>query len=516
VSTIDFFPGASPARFGRFVGGVISGTTTAPSPVLRAEAAAGLFEANAFVESPIGDRSTAMVAGRVGYPSLLLSLFAPGISLAYWDYTARITHSLTPVDTLSIFAIGASDREQDPAEQIIPVASQFHRIDLRFDHRWTGGSVRVATTFGHDWTSQEYSPASSEVAMETSGRFRVELEQHLGERARLSAGADLAAARDSREYTGIVPQSGPLDLEQIAGAYAEIALRPARGVEVVPGLRLDAYHSPGTVTPSIDPRLAARIATGPNATSITSFAVAHQEPTFAIPSPGLRLDASGGLQQVVQFAQGAELRLPWDLTTSVTGFYHLDHHMSDLLLDCGTFAWSCGAVQRVNGRTYGLEVLLQRSLTRRLGGWLAYTLSRAERNGPAATSFLSPFDRTHVLSAVLRYDLGSGLSAGLRATYYSGRPETPNVSIAGSSVDFAFGPEQFAQHRLPDFYRVDVRVEKRWELGRRRWIAAVLEFFNATLSKEPIDYQCDPTTWVCRARDIGPVSLPSIGLEGGL
>jgi hypothetical protein len=91
-----------------------------------------------------------------------------------------------------------------------------------------------------------------------------------------------------------------------------------------------------------------------------------------------------------------------------------------------------------------------------------------------------------------------------------------NVFLSGSEVNFAFGPGQFGQHRLPDFYRVDVRAEKRWELGRRRWLAAVLEFFNATLSKESVDYQCSPTTWVCSARDIGPVSLPSIGIEGGI
>jgi hypothetical protein len=120
------------------------------------------------------------------------------------------------------------------------------------------------------------------------------------------------------------------------------------------------------------------------------------------------------------------------------------------------------------------------------------------------------------LSAVIRYDFGAGIHAGVRATYYSGRPETVNVSLSGSEVNFAFGPGQFGQHRLPDFYRVDVRAEKRWELGRRRWLAAVLEFFNATLSKESVDYQCSPTTWVCSARDIGPVSLPSIGIEGGI
>src|SRR6185312_2332660 len=108
----------------------------------------------------------------------------------------------------------------------------------------------------------------------------------------------------------------------------------------------------------------------------------------------------------------------------------------------------CSSVASVDGSTYGLEVLVERALTHRLGGWLSYTLSRAPRvvgNVP----YLSPFDRTHVLSAVLHYDLGRGWGAGVRYTYYSGRPDLPTFAFSQRSSQLAFPPGQVAQHRLP-------------------------------------------------------------------
>ncbi|HTB78736.1 MAG TPA: Plug domain-containing protein, partial [Polyangiaceae bacterium] len=50
VDHVDFFPGAAPARYGRFAGGVIAGQTTDPSPFARGEGSVRLFDASAFVE----------------------------------------------------------------------------------------------------------------------------------------------------------------------------------------------------------------------------------------------------------------------------------------------------------------------------------------------------------------------------------------------------------------------------------------------------------------------------------
>jgi hypothetical protein len=54
------------------------------------------------------------------------------------------------------------------------------------------------------------------------------------------------------------------------------------------------------------------------------------------------------------------------------------------------------------------------------------------------------------------------------------------------------------------FYRLDVRLEKRWQLGQRAWISFVFEFMNVTLHKETFG-----------DREIGPISIPSIGVEAG-
>src|SRR5215472_13114090 len=90
LERVEFFPATAPARFGRFAGGIVSGDTLAPGKVAKGEASVRLFDASALVESPIDSASTVLVAGRYGYPNLLLSVFAPQLSLSYGDYTFRL------------------------------------------------------------------------------------------------------------------------------------------------------------------------------------------------------------------------------------------------------------------------------------------------------------------------------------------------------------------------------------------------------------------------------------------
>jgi hypothetical protein len=43
----------------------------------------------------------------------------------------------------------------------------------------------------------------------------------------------------------------------------------------------------------------------------------------------------------------------------------------------------------------------------------------------------------------------------------------------------------------------------------------VFEFFDATLNSEAVDFQCSIDQGVCTAVKVGPITLPSIGVEAG-
>lgn len=70
-------------------------------------------------------------------------------------------------------------------------------------------------------------------------------------------------------------------------------------------------------------------------------------------------------------------------------------------------------------------------------------------------------------------------------------------------------PRPKAPERGPAFYRVDLRLEKRWQVGKQGWLSFVTEVMNATLSKETFASGTGEDT------TIGPVTIPSVGVEGG-
>lgn len=510
VDNVELVPSAYPARFGRFAGGIMAGETTSPSTTPRAEAQARVFDAGALVEQPFADgRGSALLAGRYSYTGALLSLVAPQYDLGYWDYQARLSYALSRHQRVTLFGFGAYDElgNHDLHQKLFDV--QFHRLDLRYDYTSDGARARLALLLGKDrqLNSNEGDPAPIGVSRSRQIGLRFEGARRLASYAELRGGLDANLERVASEQARI----GNLDVrfpdrtDHNFGVWSELSLKPRRGFEIVPGFRLDLSRSRGKDYRFPEPRLSTRVRLLPRLAWITGFGLAHQLPAYRVYVPGGQV---GGLefgeQRAYQATQGVEAALPEAMYARASVFH----------------SWLEARDLALSGRNYGLELFLRRDFAQRLGGFLSYTLSRTERSvGP--TTSLSAFDRPHVLSAVLGYDLGRGFRVGGRAYYASGRHyrvQCPNPDCGPadpSQLSSASGQGVTYEGRVPGFFRLDVRVEKRFRFQSGAWLAVAFEWFNALLASETQDRYWDPRLGGVRTQTRSPLTLPSIGIEAG-
>ncbi|MEP7120862.1 MAG: TonB family protein [Byssovorax sp.] len=508
VERVDLYPGGYPAQYGRYAGAIVSAETTAPRDDFHGEGNLRIFDAGALVESGFGGgRGTVLVGGRYSYSGALFSLISPSVTLDYRDYQARITWNLTPRDQIGLFAFGAYDlfaQKKNNIESIV-FGSEFYRFDLRLDHRFDGGGhLRWATMGGFDQTRIATGQQNARnVPMGT----RVELTQPLSPELTLRAGIDAQfdsysadpqrwgdpRDRNTISFNALFPPRS----EAALTARADVVVKLGQRVEITPGMRFDLFRSAGGSAISADPRVALRVDLTDKIRLVHAVGLAHQPPSFIVPLPGLALGSlRRGLQTSMQSSAGIELDLPDATTASVSLFDNVFLKMSDVFdLPAGNSA--AISEPRSLGSAYGLEVYVRRRMTRRLGGFVSYTLSRSTRSWYRWT-FPSAFDRTHVLNVAAAVDLGRGWRAGARFTFYTGAP-----SPAGQAAVFSGAPNTDPA-RDPAFYRLDLRVEKRWTLQKARWISFVAETLNTTLHKETVN-----------GVEIGPVAIPSLGVEGG-
>lgn len=567
IDRVDFYPGGYPARYGRFAGGILSGDTRRPASELHGEGNVRLFDAGALAETPFADgRGTALVAGRYSYTAALISLAAPNAVLGYWDYQGRVTWNLGERDQIGVFAFGSYDfygEKRPSGETRTAFATQFHRLDARWDHELPNrGRLRVAATIGRDETGSEELAGVRDRLIGT----RVYFEQPVGTSTLVRGGADMMLDHydlvtpdkqdQSDSQTSLYPPRNDLAL----GMHLDAVIQAADRWEVTPGIRFDMFESVlnrSDVTraerklsgngarPSVDPRLLSRLRLAKAVTLVSTLGITHQPPAFFVPVPGLQLGRlSQGLQTSVQSSEGLEIALPLAFTLTPTFFYHRYLGLSDFATTCGITGDSTGDEdgdcidKRVAGSTVGFELLLRRALTQKLTGWLSYTLSRTTRQTALAAYDLASlldgsaqrersktvtygevagdFDRTHVLNVIGAYDLGRNWRIGLRFYYYTGRPYSRRV--------YGYTIPPFNELRFPDFYRFDARIEKGWRIGEKGRVAVVFEWLNATLRKEATSVTCGsnaPSSREALAADdctfdeFGPVTIPSVGIEGG-
>ena len=507
VDRVDLYSGGYPARFGRFSGAIVAAETTPPSPDWHGEGNIRLVDVGALVEAPFaGGRGAALVAGRYSYTAAVFSLLSPDIRLDYRDYQARITYAVTPRDRLTLFAFGAYDllaQEKNDIETVL-FGSEFYRVDARYDVSLPGdGRFRWATTWGFDQTRV----ADQRNARDLLWGTRIELTQPVTRGVTLRGGfdllfddykADTAPYGDPEDpdvdaYNRIFPSR----VDSAAGAWADMVWQIDPRIEVTPGVRVDLFHSGGSSAVGVDPRLGVRVDITKRARLLSAFGMAHQPPSFIVPVPGLAIaNLRGGLQRSLQSAAGLEVDLPLRIAASVTLFNSVFLNMSDTA-GVQPPGDDQNQVPRSLGVSRGVEVYVRRNLTQQLGGFLSYTFSRSTRT-IGGEKFPFAFDRTHVLNTALAYDLGRGWRAGGRFTFYSGAPDLDPPTSLPEALQLLDPPRQ------PSFYRIDWRIEKKWTFGDRLWLAFVAEMLNTTFNKESVG-----------GEEIGPVTIPSLGLEGG-
>jgi hypothetical protein len=502
IDTTELYRGGYPARYGRFAGGIVAAETTPPADRARGEAHVRLFDAGAMVEAPFASgKGSAAIGGRYSYTALLLSLLVlDDTQLEYWDYQARASYELGPNDTIGLVGFGAYDFSGSKSQKNLG-SLEFHRFDLRYDRRLGPNTkARLAATYGIDRT--RVNAESSLQARTFGGRF--DLRHGLSRAAELRVGGDALIERYELSLGNVIglDRLFPARQDLMTGAHAELALSPEKWLSVSPGLRADVYRSDdGTTRVAVEPRISALFEVSSRLRLSHSFGIAHQPPNFLPPIfPALaEPEAEGGLQKSIQASSGMALDLPLDLTLSLTAFDNIFLDVTDPVgttgeLDVNTYE------TRALGHAYGVELHLSRPLTRRLGGFVAYTLSRSTRSHGRIES-LSAFDRTHVLNLALGYDLGRHWRAGARMTFMSGVP-TRRATTEGPI---------FEGERAASFLRLDARLEKRWMLGERAWIGLVAEVLNTTASQEVVRRSCNDIR--CTESLFGPLVLPSLGLE---
>ncbi len=507
VERVDLYPGGYPARYGRFAGGIVAAEVTEPEATLHGEGNLRLFDVGGLVETPFAaGKGSLLLGGRYSYTAALLSAVAPDVKLDYRDYQLRVGYELGPRDRISVFGFGSYDllAQKQPGGLRVLFGSEFYRLDLRHDHSFGAGKLRTAVTLGFDQTHTGETGNVQDRSIGVRSELLQPLLPELTLRARVDASMDRYDTRRPLYYDPDDPEletfetNFPARSDFQGGLAADVVWDAAPNVQVTPGARFDVFNSDGATAVAVDPRLAARFQVSDAFAIVHAYGLAHQPPAFVIPIPGLSpANLEDGLQRSAQASAGVELKLDSATTATVSAFYNAFFKMSDAFSATGDGPPDERLRQRSLGSAVGLELFLRRRMTGRLGGFLSYTLSRSTRS-IGRERFPATFDRTHVANAALAYQLGRGWQAGARGVFYTGVPKV--LDAVGTLTTLR------SEHpaRTAPFFRLDLRLEKRWTLGAQRHLSFVAEVMNATLSKEQFG---DET--------IGPLTIPSVGLEAG-
>ncbi len=552
IDHVEFYPGGFRSNYGSYTAGIVDGMTRATLPeesryeVNLANTQAGILARDSF------GKATGTVAGRIGFPGVMMSLAQVDESLSYWDYQARVDYALgaTADERLTLFAFGANDHvtaQECPTDAYCDDSEkktttllhlQFHRIDVVLRHTLHDFKTMSRVTFDYEESDFGEDTFRTRAPMLAP---RITASRDVSATATLNLGVegslrqfkyDLKSssesdATDQTDEEAIQPEEITINGGRMTSAatFADITWRPVPELLVVPGVRLDHYTHKRTTQWNVDPRLGARYRLDQGDDGDTWLKAAtgiyHQPPRLFVPVPGLAESAlDWGLLRAIHNVIGVEQGLGGGFEVDLQAYFNwldpvffepdlvgteiAENYSREPSAPPGTLPGNDplpkpqdegdtieGLTRNRHGvgRAYGLELMLRRRQIGSVFGWLAYTLSKSERKVDSRWE-LFEYNRTHIVNVVVGVLLPRNWEAGVRMLVQSG---TPLATVEGTSAG-----------RSDWQVRFDIRFDK-----RAIWNDWLLDFYvdiiNGTVS---------PESGGLMAGESFPYLIPTVGFRG--
>lgn len=558
LENLSFQAGNFNADYGRNIGGLVTAEARTPSKNgYHGYLDLNLVDVSGIFQGPLNEDWSFSVSARRSYIDLVLPAVMKLIPNAedtvsftlaprYYDYQARIEYRPRQ-GKLRFFAsfFGSSDElvlalpnpSIDPEGRgTFGVSILYNRLLFGFDLKLKPGfDFRSRTSFGLDELNFALGGDIFAKGKQYPVRSRNTFTYAIAAiNAELSFGVDLGVLPYSIEV-----QSPPLPkLNQVPdpfqskklqyanefvtavepGVFAQLLWKPIASLRVIAGARVD-YNSQMNKAWA-DPRLAVFWQINERVALKGAAGLYHQTPDYrgGLLSKGFgnpNLEAEGARQYML----GTEARFTDALSVDVQLYYKdLFNQARDTLGETG------GSLEREavdlrytsigRGRSYGAEILLRHALTKNFFGWIAYSLSRTERDFYGGTVFgLSQNDQPHNLIVVGSYKLPFDFIVGAKFRYTSGpltRPINAAIYDANANYFFPIQSQQFSR-RLPDFFQLDLRIDKRFVL-RDFMFALYLDVQNVT-NQRNVEAVMNSYDYSEQAYLTGLPILPVLGLR---
>jgi hypothetical protein len=567
VDDVALKPGGFGAEHGGAIGGIVEVTTRPPPDDGGAALAADALDGSAHGHGRLGP-VRASLGGRWSWLDRAVDLVAPRgdgqalrdvVPIPRWaDGQLAVRAPIGRRDELRAIVLGARDALDRVVGSTDPAAAKrdahtrtWGRAALTWirtrddgDGRltlWVGGERdRIADAFGPVVAARTRTTTSAGLRASHRSRVargvlvRLGLDAQL-DRAQLDRAGSLALP--AREGDVAIFGQPPGD-DVAADAWSTVTIDAApyaavdwiRGpVTITPGLRVDGYVLTASrllpkvgalppigwqaITIAPEPRLAARLRAG--RTTYSLDAGLYHQPRAADDASAVFGTPTLTLERGLHLALGAQVKVarPVEVEAVLYG-----RALDRLVVRDPSATPPLAAVltQDGAGRVLGAQLVARLHSWHGLSGWLTYALSRSERRDtPDGAWRRYDHDQTHQLALVVGWERGPW-SAGGRVRWVTGEPRTLVIGAyfdaRAARWDPLLGPHNAA--RLPDFVQLDVRGERRLQLGAVK-LALYAEVHNATgrANAEEFAYSADYQT---RGVITGLPILGMIGARGEL
>ena len=396
---------------------------------------------NAYSEDKIGMRfAWGNILAATRWEHQITPRLYSNLQLSYTRYQYKLTQSLKSVYT-------------DPAEpegnflfdQSMTYSSQIHDVTLhsQFDY---SPSPKHDIKFGGAYSYHQFRPSVANMYLK---------EQE-----------GTTANRTDTTFSGQTLHGHEASL------FFEDTYSPWQWLRLNLGVRGALYGLDGKVYPSIEPRVGIRALLYKDLAFKVSYAYMSQyvhllsNSSVSLPTDlWVPITKNIPPMRSMQVAAGLTYNVLGQVEISVEGYYKYSKNLLEYKDGASFVGNEANWEEKVttgNGWSYGVEVLLQRSVGP-VTGWIGYTWSRTMRQFDEINygkPFHAKYDREHDLSITLQYDITKKIDIAATFVYGTGTRATLATQtyydpILGRRVDYISERNNF---KMPDYHRLDLGI----------------------------------------------------------